>query len=154
MNITVRVQTQDFNVDDELLLLRQQGNQVGAIVNFIGVMRDLNEDTHVTTLELEHYPGMTEKSITDIIEQAKQRWQLLGATVIHRVGIMIPSDQIVLVAVSSLHRGEAFQACEFIMDFLKTQAPFWKKELTSNGERWLDARTADQRACERWLEAQ
>lgn len=153
MIITVRVQTQDFDVTSELSLLRQQNKQVGAIVNFVGVVRDIHDNEEVATLELEHYPVMTEKSIASIIEQAQQRWELLGATVIHRVGKMTPADQIVLVAVSSLHRGEAFQACEFIMDFLKTQAPFWKKELTATGERWVDARAVDHQACRRWLEA-
>lgn len=152
MSIVVRVQTQDFNVADELLLLRQQSGQVGAIVNFVGVVRDINDNEDIATLELEHYPGMTEKTIAEIVGQAQQRWQLLGVTVIHRVGKLTPADQIVLVAVSSLHRGEAFQACEFIMDFLKTQAPFWKKELTATGERWVDARAVDQQACKRWLE--
>ena len=152
MSIVVRVQTQDFNVADELLLLRQQSGQVGAIVNFVGVVRDINDNEDIATLELEHYPGMTEKTIAEIVGQAQQRWQLLGVTVIHRVGKLTPADQIVLVAVSSLHRGEAFQACEFIMDFLKTQAPFWKKELTAAGERWVDARAVDQQACKRWLE--
>lgn len=153
MSICVRVQTQDFDVSEELLLLRQQSSQVGAMVNFVGVVRDINDSAGVTTLELEHYPGMTEASITAIVDKAQQRWQLFGVTVIHRVGKMTPTEQIVLVAVTSLHRGDAFQACEFIMDFLKTQAPFWKKEQTATGERWLDARATDQQASERWLEA-
>lgn len=147
----VLVQTADFNVDTELLALRQQSKAVGAMVNFIGVVRDTNDDQLVSAMELEHYPGMTERSIKDIIEQAAQRWDLIAAKVIHRVGQLLPGDQIVLVAVCSKHRGDAFQACEFIMDFLKTQAPFWKKEQTANGERWVDARSADNTALDKWL---
>ena len=150
MSIRVCVQPEDFDVSTELARLREESRQVGAIATFVGAVRDINDNVEVATLELEHYPGMTEKSITEIIEQAQERWQLLGATVIHRIGKMLPTDQIVLVAVSSMHRGDAFQACEFIMDFLKTQAPFWKKELTPDGERWVDARATDQQARARW----
>jgi molybdopterin synthase catalytic subunit len=146
----VLVQHEDFDVSSELALLRQDNNQVGAIASFVGLVRDINDGLGVSRLELEHYPGMTERSIEKIVSQAAERWALLGATVIHRIGRLSPADQIVLVAVSSLHRGESFAACEFIMDYLKTQAPFWKKELTSSGERWVDARTSDHSAARRW----
>jgi molybdopterin synthase catalytic subunit len=150
MNIDVRIQQQDFDVSAELDVLREQNPQVGAIVNFVGTVRDVNNQQAVSTMELEHYPGMTEKSIIEIVEQADQRWSLFGITVIHRVGLLKPKDQIVLVAVSSMHRGEAFQACEFVMDYLKTQAPFWKKEQTAQGAQWVDAREADTKAADRW----
>ncbi|HEB28032.1 MAG TPA: molybdopterin synthase catalytic subunit MoaE [Porticoccus sp.] len=147
---SVSIQQQDFDVSSELVLLREQSTGVGAIASFVGVVRDINDHQSVATLELEHYPGMTERSISDIISQAAERWPLIGARVIHRIGKLAPTDQIVLVAVSSMHRGESFAACEFIMDYLKTKAPFWKKELTPDGERWVDARSADQSAAERW----
>ncbi|WP_339669954.1 molybdopterin synthase catalytic subunit MoaE [Dasania marina] len=150
MQCEVRVQTADFDVSTELNLLSQQSLQTGAIVNFVGTVRDIHNGQSIANLELEHYPGMTEKSIQDIALQAAQRWQLLAATVIHRVGLLQPGEQIVLVAVSSMHRGEAFQACEFIMDYLKTQAPFWKKEQTEQGAQWLDARESDGEAAKRW----
>lgn len=150
MNVEVRVQEQDFDLNTELALLRGQSSQVGAIANFVGVVRDVNEGASIGSMELEHYPGMTEKSISDIVVRAAERWSLFGATVIHRIGLLQPRDQIVLVAVSSLHRGEAFQACEFIMDYLKTEAPFWKKEVTPEGGRWVDARVSDDKAAERW----
>ncbi|MFA7553003.1 MAG: molybdopterin synthase catalytic subunit MoaE [Spongiibacteraceae bacterium] len=153
MYALVSVQTQDFDVGAELAALREQSRQIGAVASFVGVVRDINEGQQVTSMELEHYPGMTESSISAIIEQASQRWQLLGARVIHRVGLLQATDQIVLVAVSSMHRGEAFSACEFIMDYLKARAPFWKKEQTPDGERWVDARCTDQSAAERWSEA-
>jgi molybdopterin synthase catalytic subunit len=146
----VLVQHEDFDVSAQLALLREGDNKVGAIASFVGLVRDINDGLGVSSLELEHYPGMTERSIEKIVLQAAERWALLGATVIHRIGRLSPADQIVLVAVSSLHRGESFAACEFIMDYLKTQAPFWKKELTSSGERWVDARTSDQTAAKRW----
>ena len=147
---SVSVQAEDFDVNAELARLRGQSAEVGAIASFVGVVRDINEQQRVATMELEHYPGMTERSITDIMEQARQRWQLIGGRVIHRIGKLAPTDQIVLVAVSSRHRGDAFAACEFIMDFLKTRAPFWKKELTPEGERWVEARCSDQQAADRW----
>lgn len=149
-NFLVSVQQQDFDISAELALLREQSSEVGAIASFVGVVRDINDEQQVATLELEHYPGMTESSISNIIAQAADRWQLLGGRVIHRIGKLAPGDQIVLIAVSSLHRGEAFSACEFIMDYLKIRAPFWKKELTSQGERWVDARGSDHSAAERW----
>ena len=150
MKPSIRVQSDDFDISSELEQLRSSSSQVGAIVTFVGVVRDLNEGSDIVSMELEHYPGMTERSIEKIVSQAAERWALLGATVIHRIGRLSPADQIVLVAVSSLHRGESFAACEFIMDYLKTQAPFWKKELTSSGERWVDARSSDQTAAKRW----
>lgn len=149
-NVSVSVQQQDFDVSAELRRLRDQSAQVGAVASFVGVVRDINDSQTVSVLELEHYPGMTEQSIADIIIMAGERWQLVGARVIHRVGKLLPTDQIVLVAVTSRHRGDAFAACEFIMDYLKTRAPFWKKEQTEEGARWLYARSADQAAVDRW----
>jgi molybdopterin synthase catalytic subunit len=148
--MSVRVQEQDFDVSAELALMRKDNPKIGAIASFVGVVRDINEGDSVATMTLEHYPGMTEKAITEIIDQARGRWEVLDALVIHRVGTLKPTDQIVLVIVASTHRGDAFAACEFIMDFLKTQAPFWKKEITPNGARWVDARVTDSRAAERW----
>ena len=149
-NVLVSVQQQDFDVSAEIALLRNKSTQIGAVASFVGIVRDINDSQTVSVLELEHYPGMTEKSIADIITMAADRWQLIGVRVIHRVGKLLPTDQIVLVAVSSMHRGEAFAACEFIMDYLKTRAPFWKKEQTAEGARWVDARSADQTAADRW----
>lgn len=146
----VVVQSEDFDVNAELLALRNASRQVGAIASFVGLVRDINEGDQVATMELEHYPGMTEKSIQKIVDEAYQRWQVLGAKVIHRVGKLEPSDQIVFVAVSSMHRGDAFAACEFIMDYLKTQAPFWKREATPEGERWVEQRETDHQAAQRW----
>jgi molybdopterin synthase catalytic subunit len=148
--IEISVQNQDFDVGAELAEMRKESSQVGAIASFVGVVRDLNEGDSVATLELEHYPGMTQRSIREIVEQANERWNLIGARVIHRIGKLRPTDQIVFVAASSMHRGAAFEACEFIMDYLKTRAPFWKKELTPQGERWVDARCSDKSAAERW----
>ncbi|MFL6672691.1 MAG: molybdopterin synthase catalytic subunit MoaE, partial [Massilia sp.] len=123
---------------------------VGAVVTFVGAVRDLNDGADVHAMELEHYPGMTERALADIVEQARARWPLFGALVIHRVGPLKPLDQIVLVAVSAAHRGEAFAACEFIIDYLKTDAPFWKKEQTPEGARWVDARVTDDSARAKW----
>ena len=148
--MTVRVQAGDFDISREIALLRKDNPGIGAIASFIGVVRDLNEGDSVAEMTLEHYPGMTEKSVEDIITQARARWQVMDALVIHRIGALKPLDQIVLVVVSSAHRGDAFAACEFIMDFLKTRAPFWKKEQTDKGTRWVDARVADDVAAERW----
>ena len=148
--MAVRVQTEDFDISREIALLRRDNPGIGAIASFIGVVRDLNEGDSVAEMTLEHYPGMTEKSVEDIITQARARWQVMDALVIHRIGALKPLDQIVLVVVSSAHRGDAFAACEFIMDFLKTRAPFWKKEQTGSGARWIDARAADDVAAERW----
>ena len=146
----VRIQTEDFDLSQELAQLRAGNARVGAIVSFVGTVRDLNEGATVAEMELEHYPGMTEQAIQAIIEQAKARWPIYGALVIHRVGPLQPMDQIVLVAVTSPHRGEAFSACEFIIDYLKTEAPFWKKEQTADGARWVDARSSDDEALKKW----
>lgn len=148
--MTVRVQTEDFDVGFEVNQLRHVRKDTGAIVSFVGQVRDLNDGDTVTRLTLEHYPGMTEKALEGIVSQAKTRWNFFDALIIHRVGSLKPTDQIVLVAVSGAHRGEAFKACEFIMDFLKTEAPFWKKEVTQDGERWLEAKQSDDLARERW----
>ena len=150
MQFSVQIQTQDFDLSNEIGLLRQDQAGVGAVCSFIGTVRDRNEGDHVATLELEHYPGMTEKSIELMIAEAKSRFDILGARVIHRVGLLKPLDQIVLVAVTSPHRGQSFLACEFLMDYLKTQAPFWKKEATPQGHRWVDARVSDDKALARW----
>ena len=146
----IRVQTQDFDLGKEVAALRAGQPQVGAVVAFVGTVRDMNDGASVAQMELEHYPGMTEKALEDIVEQAKARWNIFDAVVIHRVGPLKPLDQIVLAAVTSAHRGEAFAACEFIMDYLKTQAPFWKKEETPQGARWVDARVADDQALAKW----
>lgn len=148
--MTVRVQTQDFDVGAEIAALRRGNPRIGAVASFIGVVRDVNEGDAVSELTLEHYPGMTEKSIEDIITQARTRWNILDALVIHRVGRLKPTDQIVLVIVTGEHRGDAFAVCEFLMDYLKTRAPFWKKEKTPAGTRWVDARVSDDIAAERW----
>lgn len=146
----VRVQQHDFDLSAEVAALRAGRAQVGAVACFVGTVRDINQGSGVSTMTLEHYPGMTEKSLQGIVDRAMQRWRLDDALVIHRVGELKPTDQIVLVAVTSAHRGEAFSACEFIMDWLKTQAPFWKKEVTPQGSRWVDARESDEAAAARW----
>jgi molybdopterin synthase catalytic subunit len=148
--MTVRVQTEDFDVGAELAALRAGDGRVGAVASFVGVVRDLSEGKTISAMTLEHYPGMTEKALEAIVADAKARWNIFDALVIHRVGPLLPCDQIVLVAVSSAHRGEAFAACEFIMDYLKTQAPFWKKEDGADGGRWVDARDSDDAALKRW----
>jgi molybdopterin synthase catalytic subunit len=146
----VRVQTEDFDLSTEVARLRAADPRVGAVVGFIGTVRDMNDGASVAAMELEHYPGMTEQAISRIVEQAAARWPLAGALVIHRVGPLLPMDQIVLVACSAAHRGEAFAACEFIIDYLKTEAPFWKKEQTADGARWVDARSSDDQALAKW----
>ena len=148
--MTVRVQTEDFDVGAELTALRAGDGRVGAVASFVGVVRDLSEGQTISAMTLEHYPGMTEKALEAIVADARARWDIFDALVIHRVGPLLPCDQIVLVAVSSAHRGEAFAACEFIMDYLKTQAPFWKKEDTPEGGHWVDARDSDDVALKRW----
>jgi len=148
--VTVRVQLDDFDVAAELKALRGDKANIGAIVNFIGLVRDINDGDSIHTLTLEHYPGMTERALAKIADEAQQRWDIGDSLIIHRVGTLQPQDQIVLVAVTSAHRGEAFKACEFMMDFLKTQAPFWKKEATNKGERWVDAKLSDDDAQSRW----
>ena len=146
----VRVQHEDFDLSAEVAALRAADPRVGAVVTFVGTVRDMNEGAKVAEMELEHYPGMTERALQDIVEQAKARWPLYNALVIHRVGPLQPMAQIVLVAVASAHRGEAFAACEFIIDYLKTEAPFWKKEQTPEGARWVDARVTDDVALSKW----
>lgn len=149
----VRVQKEDFDLTTEVARLRADNPRVGAVVTFVGAVRDMNEGASVAEMELEHYPGMTEQSLQKIVEEACTRWPLAGALVIHRVGPLKPMEQIVLVAVSSAHRGEAFAACEFIIDYLKTDAPFWKKEQTPEGARWVDARVTDEAAMAKWVQS-
>lgn len=148
--MTVRVQVEDFDVSTELATLRLASADIGAVVSFVGQVRDVNDGNNIQTLTLEHYPGMTEHALEAIENDAKARWDIISSLIIHRVGTLKPQDQIVLVAVTSAHRGEAFKACEYIMDFLKTQAPFWKKEATNQGERWVDAKLSDDDAHARW----
>ncbi len=146
----VKIQTEDFNLATEVQALRAMDKRVGAVCSFIGTVRDRNDGQSVSTMELEHYPGMTESSIEAMIDAAHQRFDIYAARVIHRVGLLQPLDQIVMVAVTSAHRGESFKACEFLMDYLKTQAPFWKKEVTPEGARWVDARVSDDAALAKW----
>ena len=155
MPSVVRVQAEDFDVGAELAALRIGKPEVGAIASFIGIVRDLNavaghDGSLVGSLTLEHYPGMTERALEAICADASARWSLVDLLVIHRHGTLLPTDQIVLVAASSAHRGDAFDACSFVMDYLKTQAPFWKKETTDRGERWVEARDSDDAAAARW----
>ncbi|MDL2337908.1 MAG: molybdopterin synthase catalytic subunit MoaE [Pseudomonadota bacterium] len=148
--MTVSIRTADFDLSAEVAALRAADPGVGAVASFVGCVRDRNDGAGVSAMELEHYPGMTEKSIEAMIAAARERFDIRGVRVIHRVGLLQPKDQIVLVAVTSAHRGTAFQACEFLMDYLKTQAPFWKKETTPDGARWVDARVSDDTAMARW----
>lgn len=148
----VRVQTEDFDLSTEVRQLRAGRPEVGAVATFIGTVRDINEGASVAEMELEHYPGMTEKALEDIVARAAARFELADALVIHRVGPLRPQEQIVLVVTLSAHRGAAFAACEFIMDYLKSEAPFWKKEQTPDGARWVDARSSDEAALRRWSE--
>lgn len=150
----VRVQLEDFDAGAEITRMRMARPDTGAVAAFIGQVRDLNEGAEISGMTLEHYPGMTEKALEAIVDQARQRWNIFDALVIHRIGALKPLDQIVLVVVSGAHRGEAFSACEFIMDYLKTEAPFWKKERTETGDRWVDARSSDDTAKQRWTENQ
>lgn len=146
----VRVQQEDFDLTSEVAQLRAGDARVGAVATFVGLVRDMNEGAGGSEMALEHYPGMTEKALEAIVAEARERWDLFDALVVHRVGTLQPQDQIVLVAVTSAHRGEAFAACEFIMDYLKTRAPFWKREVTPAGARWVDARESDEGAAARW----
>ncbi|MGJ7506896.1 molybdenum cofactor biosynthesis protein MoaE [Variovorax sp. GT1P44] len=146
----VSIQTEDFDLQKEVAALRAGDARVGAVCSFIGIVRDHNDGSTVASMELEHYPGMTEQAIEAMIDEAHRRFEMLGARVIHRVGLLQPLDQIMMVAVISAHRGQSFQACEFLMDYLKTQAPFWKKEQTPDGARWVDARVDDDAALARW----
>ena len=146
----VSVQTADFNLAQEIFALRANDRRVGAVCSFIGTVRDRNDGLNVSSMELEHYPGMTEKAIEAMIDDALVRFDIFGARVVHRIGVLQPLDQVVMVAVTSAHRGPSFQACEFLMDYLKTQAPFWKKEQTPHGARWVDARVSDDVALAKW----
>ena len=146
----IRIQEKDFDISAEIAGLRKGDPRVGAVVSFLGTVRDMNDGSQVKAMTLEYYPGMTEKALQEILDQAKARWDVYQTLVIHRVGPLLPEDQIVLVVVTSAHRGEAFAACEFIMDYLKTAAPFWKKEDTPEGARWVDARVTDAAAMARW----
>ena len=148
--MTVRVQIEDFDAGAEMAAMRRSNPKIGALASFVGVVRDMNEGADVAQMTLEHYPGMTEKALDKIVAQARTRWDIYDVLIVHRVGTLRPTDQIVLVVVASAHRGEAFQACEFLMDYLKTRAPFWKKESTPEGGRWVEARLADDAAAERW----
>ena len=150
MTARVSIQTQDFNLATEVDLLRKNDKRVGAICTFTGTVRDQNDGLNVSSMELEHYPGMTEKAIEAMIDEAVKRFDIFAARVVHRVGLLQPLDQVVMVAVTSKHRGESFKACEFLMDYLKSQAPFWKKEQTPSGARWVDARVTDDAALGKW----
>ena len=153
MQARVAVQTEDFDLSAEIAKLRASDKRVGAVCSFVGTVRDVNDGDAVSELELEHYPGMTEKSIEATIDAAMERFDIYAVRVIHRIGKLLPMDQIVMVAVTSAHRGESFKACEYVMDYLKTQAPFWKKEQTpeaSSAARWVDARASDDAALTKW----
>jgi molybdopterin synthase catalytic subunit len=150
--VPVRVQAEDFDLGAEIQALRGGNPAVGAIASFVGLVRDVSDGERVSEMTLEHYPGMTERALEQIVTQAKSRWDIIDVLVVHRIGRLRPLDQIVLVVVTGAHRGEAFAACEFVMDYLKTQAPFWKKEQTPAGARWVEARAADDRAADRWSE--
>ena len=150
MTARVSIQTGDFSLADQVELLRRDDKRVGAVCTFTGTVRDRNDGVSVSSMELEHYPGMTEKAIEAMIDEALARFDIFAVRVIHRVGLLQPLDQVVMVAVTSAHRGESFQACEFLMDYLKTQAPFWKKEQTPEGARWVDARVSDDAALAKW----
>jgi molybdopterin synthase catalytic subunit len=146
----IAIQHADFDVSTELKLLRENQSAIGGINVFVGTVRDMHLGESILAMELEHYPGMTEKSLADIVKQAQERWEILNVSIIHRIGKLLPGDQIVLVAVASSHRGDAYAASEFIMDYLKTSAPFWKKEHTPSHTRWVDARTSDEQRLQKW----
>jgi molybdopterin synthase catalytic subunit len=148
--IEISIQPESFDPNLEVERLREGNPAIGGIVSFMGLMRDMNEGEAVSGMRLEHYPGMTEKALCAIAQEANQRWGLLGCRIVHRIGDLKPTDNIVLVAVASPHRTEAFRACEFIIDYLKTRAPFWKKEFTQKGERWVEARLSDNNAEQKW----
>ena len=150
MQSRVSIQLEDFDLSAEVQALRQNDKRIGAVCSFVGTVRDRNDGANVSSMELEHYPGMTEKAIEAMIDEAMARFDIYGVRVVHRIGLLQPLDQVVLVAVTSAHRGESFKACEFLMDYLKTQAPFWKKEQTLEGARWVDARVTDDAALAKW----
>jgi molybdopterin synthase catalytic subunit len=146
----IRVQTEDFDVGAELAALSQGNRKIGAITSFVGLVRDLSDGSDVAAMTLEHYPGMTEQALQDIEAEARRRWDLEDVLIVHRYGRLEPGDRIVLVAVASAHRGMAFEACHFLIDWLKTKAPFWKLEATPQGERWVEAKSSDDHAAARW----
>ena len=148
--MAVRVQVEDFDAGAEMARLRAADARVGAVATFVGTVRDVNDAARVESLTLEHYPGMTEKALEGIVADAHARFDIYDALVVHRVGTLRPTDQIVLVIVTSAHRGDAFDACRFLMDYLKTKAPFWKKERTPDGDRWVEARASDEQAAASW----
>ena len=148
--MSISIQEKDFDVASELAALRSGSSKVGALVSFVGLVRDFSNEGQIENIFLEHYSGMTEKALNKIIQEATVRWNLLGTRVIHRIGALLPNDQIVLVATAALHRGEAFAGCEFIIDYLKTAAPFWKKEQTGQGAKWLETRDSDVQRMEHW----
>ena len=150
MTRRVSIQAADFNLGDEVQTLRLGDKRVGAVCTFTGTVRDRNDGLSISSMELEHYPGMTEKAIEAMIDEAALRFSIFSARVVHRIGLLQPLDQVVMVAVTAAHRSESFKACEFLMDYLKTQAPFWKKEVTPSGTRWVDARVADDAALAKW----
>jgi molybdopterin synthase catalytic subunit len=153
MGSRVSIQAADFDLSQETAALRRDDARVGAVCSFVGTVRGSNQATQgpqVLSMELEHYPGMTEKAVEAMIDEAHRRFDIYAVRVIHRIGLLHPGDQIVMVAVTSAHRGQSFQACEFLMDYLKTQAPFWKKEETPDGAQWVDARASDDQALARW----
>jgi molybdopterin synthase catalytic subunit len=146
----IAVQKEDFDLGAEVKAIARNNAKIGAVASFIGLVRDINDGAKVGAMTLEHYPGMTEKALENILAEARSRWEVLDCTIIHRFGELKPTDQIVLVVVASGHRGDAFAACEFLMDYLKTKAPFWKKEQTPEGGRWVESRDSDDQAAERW----
>ena len=151
--MNIRIQESDFDVGTELALLRAKRSDIGAIASFVGLVRDMNISNNaenVSNMTLEHYPGMTEKALEAIVEKAKTRWEIIDALIIHRIGLLQATEQIVFVAVTSQHRGDAFAACEFMMDYLKTEAPFWKKEQTEQGAHWVEAKESDDAARDKW----
>ena len=148
--VRIRIQAESFDAGAEIARAHANAPAVGAVASFVGVVRDENDEHSVGSMRLEHYPGMTERAIERIVHDARERWTLSAVTVIHRVGALSPGDPIVLVVAASSHRGEAFRACEYVMDFLKTKAPFWKKESTPEGERWVETRCSDFEAAGRW----
>jgi molybdopterin synthase catalytic subunit len=150
MQKKIQVQSEPFDMKAEYDALRQVGLNVGAVTTFVGTVRDINDDADVAILHLEHYPGMTELELDKILIEAADRWNIIAATVIHRIGDLFPGDEIVFVGIASEHRGDAFSSCEFVMDFLKTRATFWKKEKTSQGDRWLTTRASDVDAAKHW----
>lgn len=148
--MSIRIQTEDFDLSEELKRLRSGHHDIGAVVSFLGTVRDIHDDQSILSMELEHYPGMTELTLGEITDEVRKRWDIIDLTVIHRIGRLKPADQIVLVIVASRHRGDAFMACEYLIDMLKTRVPFWKKEETVTGTRWVQAKSSDQNVLDRW----